>query len=140
MFVSIHFAASEILFPNIWLSRVIAILCDIHTFEKYLSQLNLIFLGSGYLFKLIKSFWNHYSSVQLFGFPFYFLISTHLTSMTLMNSSKLFMTELNKAVENKATNHVAASRISFNWYGLANQYTLSMDVQSAANPFNYTIT
>lgn len=113
MFVSIHFAASEILFANIWLSRVIAILCGIYTFEKYLSQLNLIFLGSGYLFKLIKSFWNHYSSVQLFSFPFYFLISTHLTSMTLMYSSKLFMTELNKAVENKAINHVAASGISF---------------------------
>lgn len=106
-------ACSEIvLFPNIWFFKVtVPTLWHPHTWKTPISVTFPLFRVD-FLFKLIKFLWNHYSLVQLFNFPFCSVIATHLTGMTLMYSSKLFTTDLNKAKESKATN-CGAKGISF---------------------------
>lgn len=74
---------------------------------------------------------------------FFFFMSwyTHIWPAWLMYFSKLFTTELTRAMENKAA-HLGRSRwhLLSGWHWLANQCTLSIDVQAATDSFNYTVT
>lgn len=126
LFQSIFTGSEILLFPNIFLFPVPAKLCGIHKFENYLISVKFhLFRWRLFVppYKAIKFFWTHHSLVQLSSFPFYFVISAHLMSMTLMYSFKLLRTELNKAMENKATPCGCCWNLLSDGSWLANQYT-----------------